>query len=126
MQQQLGRRRWNQLVRQQDGGAPHQARMVMEWLDGLFGQRMLALKSVRGDSWAPSSHDMNPADFFLRGYLKEKVYSPPPITIPTLKRKIRAEFSRIPEVMVKTAVRSMKKRSCLMMLEGGRQFRCVN
>ena len=123
MQQQLGRRKWRELVWQQDGAAPHQARMVMEWLDTLFGQRMLALKSVRGDSWAPSSPDMNPADFFLWGYLKEKVYSPPPTTIPALKRKIQAEFSRIPEVMVQAAVRSMKKRASLMVQAGGRQFK---
>ena len=98
----------------------------MQWLDILFAERMLALKSLRGDWWAPSSPDMNPADFFLWGYLKEKAYSPPPTTIPALKRKIKAEFNKIPELMVRTAVRSMKKRANLMVLEGGKQFEGVN
>ena len=53
---------------QQDGAGPHQANMVMDWLDSVFASRMLALKSRRGDSWAPSSPDMNPLDFFLWGY----------------------------------------------------------
>ena len=87
---------------------------------------MLALKSLRGDSWAPSSPDMNPADYFLWGYLKEKVYSPPSTTIPALKRKIKSEFAKIPELMVKTAVKSMKRRANLMVLEGGKQFEGVS
>ena len=44
--------------------------MVMEWLDGIFEERMLAIRARRGDSWAPSSPDMNPCDSFLWGYLK--------------------------------------------------------
>ena len=126
MMEQLGRNKWRNLVWQQDGAGPHQAKMVMEWLDGVFGERMLALKSIRGDSWAPSSPDMNPADFFLWGYLKEKVYSPPPTTIISLKRKIRTKFQKIPELMVRKAVFYMKKRASLLVLEGGRQFEGVH
>ena len=96
--------------------------MVMDWLDGVFANRMLALKSRRGDSWAPSSPDMNPADFFLWGYLKEKVYSPPPTTIPALKRKIRDEFRKIPEQMVMTSVKSMKRRAIKLVNVEGKQF----
>ena len=126
MRQELGRRSWNELVWQQDGAGPHQANMVMEWLDTVFANRMLALKSRRGDSWAPSSPDMNPADFFLWGYLKEKVYSPPPTTIPALKRKIRDEFRKIPQLMVSKAVKSMRKRANMMVGQGGKQFEGVN
>ena len=108
--QQLGMARFRRTIWQQDGAKPHQARMVMEWLDSIFMGRMLALKSLRGDSWAPYSPDCNPCDFFLWGYLKEKVYQPLPATMASLKRKIRAEFERIPELMVSKAVLSMKKR----------------
>ena len=54
------------------------------------------------------------------------MYSPPPTTIPALKRKIRAEFNKIPEMMVRTAVRSMKGRANLMVLEGGKQFEGIH
>ena len=82
MKEKLGRRNWDKLVWQQDGARPHQANMVMDWLDGIFASRMVALKSRKGDSLAPSSPDMNPADFFLWGYLKKMVYSP--LQVPTL------------------------------------------
>ena len=35
---------------------------VIRYLDGIFGARMLALKSLRGDEWAPSSPDINPCE----------------------------------------------------------------
>ena len=47
MKQQLGLTKFRRTVWQQDGAKPHQARMVMEWLDGIFKNRMLALKSLR-------------------------------------------------------------------------------
>ena len=122
MKQQLGLARFRRTIWQQDGAKPHQARMVMEWLDSIFMDRMLAIKSMRGDSWAPYSPDCNPCDFFLWGYLKEKVYQPLPLTIASLKRKIKTEFERIPELMVSNAVLSMKKRGELMVQVEGKQF----
>ena len=94
----------------------------MEWLDSIFMDRMLAIKSMRGDSWAPYSPDCNPCDFFLWGYLKEKVYQPLPLTMASLKRKIKTEFERIPELMVSKAVLSVKKRGELMVQVEGKQF----
>ena len=44
-----------------------------------------------------------------RGFLKEKVYQPLPTTMAALKRKIKTEFERIPDMMVKKAVLNMKK-----------------
>ena len=65
---------------------------------------------------------MNPCDFFLWGDMKSKVYSPLPSTLTALKRKIRLEFSKIPELMVQKAVLSMKKRASLMVDATGHQF----
>ena len=95
--------------------------MVMNWLDTIFKERMLAIKCIRGDTWAPYSPDCNSC-FFLWGYLKEKVYHPLPVTLEALKRKITREFTRIPELMVKKAVLNMKKRGRLMVECEGRQF----
>ena len=94
----------------------------MNWLDTIFKERVLAIKCIRGDTWAPYSPDCNPCDFFLWGYLKEKVYHPLPVTLEALKRKITREFTRIPELMVKKAVLNMKKRGRLMAECEGRQF----
>ena len=99
---------------QEDGAKPHQAVMVMNWLDTIFKERMLAIKCIRGDTWAPYSPDCSPCDFFLWGYLKEKVYHPLPVTLEALRRKNTREFTRIPELMVQKAVLNMKKRERLI------------
>ena len=122
MRQGLGRSRFKKVIWQQDGAKPHQARMVMEWLDSIFGDQMLAIKSIRGDMWAPYSPDMNPCDFFLWGFLKEKVYQPLPKNMTALKRKIKTELDKIPEFMVKKAILAMRKRANLMVEVGGAQF----
>ena len=122
MKEKLGQAKFRRVIWQQDGAKPHQARMVMSWLDTIFKERMLALNCVRGDTWAPSSPDCNPCDFFLWGYLKGKVYQPLPNTLMTLKRKIKIEFDRIPDIMVQKAVFNMKKRGELMVAASGKQF----
>ena len=71
---------------------------------------MLALKSLRGDSWAPYSPDCNPCDFLLWGYLKERVYHPLQTILAALKSKIKSEFERIPDVIVKKSIQDMKRR----------------
>ena len=67
MKQTLGLSKFSWTVWQQDGAKQHQARMVMKWLDTIFQDRMLAIKCLRGDTWAPYSPDCNPCDFFLWG-----------------------------------------------------------
>ena len=67
-------------------------------------ERMVALKSLRGDIWAPYSSDCNPCDFFFL------VYNPVSSNITTLKRNIKTEYERIPEVIVIKAIQNMKKR----------------
>ena len=85
-------------------------RLVLEWLDSVFETGMLALKNLRGNSWAPYSPDCNPCDFFLWGLLKERVYHPLPTNLAALKRKIKSEFERIPEVIVIKSIQNMKRR----------------
>ena len=85
-------------------------------------ERMIALKSLRGDIWAPYSSDCNPCDFFLLGYLKGKVYNLVSINITTLKRNIKTEYERIPEVIVIKAIQNIKKRGRLMVCAEGGQF----
>ena len=48
------------------------------------------------------------------GYIKEKVYHPLPANMTALKRKIKVEFGKIPELMVQKSIMNMKKRGALM------------
>ena len=41
-------------------------------------------------NWPPRSCDLTPLDFFLWGYVKDKVYADNPQSIQELKEKIRA------------------------------------
>jgi hypothetical protein len=50
--------------------------------------------SLLEDLWAPYSPDCIPCDFF-----REEVYQPLPINFASLKKKIRTEFKRIPELL---------------------------
>ena len=62
MKRELGMEAFNSTIWQQDRAKPHQANMMMDYLDRVVQERMLALKDRRGESWAPSSPDMNPCE----------------------------------------------------------------
>ena len=122
MKRELGMEAFNSTIWQQDGAKPHQANMVMDYLDRVFQERMLALKARRGESWLPSSPDMNPCDFFLWGYLKELVYMPLPAPLQDLRWRIEREFNNLPEAMVARAIFEMKKRALKLCKTGGKAF----
>ena len=122
MKRQLGEDGFATTIWQQDGAKPQQANMVMDYLDRVFEDRMLALKARRGESWALSSPDLNPCDFFLWGYMKELVYKPLPTSLHQLKEKITLTFRNIPEPMVQKAVYGMKKRAKKLVKTGGQVF----
>ena len=71
--------------------------MVNEWLKVKFCKRF-----IRKDSWPLRSPNINPCDFFLRGYLRVKIYSLLPNTLDELKANIKREVRSIsPEVLVR-------------------------
>lgn len=71
---------------QQDGATCHTANETITLLRDKFNDRVI---SRCGDvNWPPRSCDLTPLDFFLWGYLKEKVYVNKPRTIQELKDEI--------------------------------------
>ena len=87
---------------QQDGATPHTAAASRLWLQERFPGRVISLKEEV--EWAPHSPDLSPLDFFLWGYLKDRVYKDKPRTSDQLKRAIIAEVSAMPSEMVDRAV----------------------
>ena len=78
---------------QQDGATCHTANETMQLLQTKFNGRVI---SQRGDvNWPPRSCDLTPLDFFLWGYLKDKVYINKPQTIEDLKEEIRHNIAEI-------------------------------
>ncbi|CAH2101362.1 unnamed protein product [Euphydryas editha] len=78
---------------QQDGATCHTSNESLPVVKEMFPKKLI---SQRGDiPWPPRSPDLTPADFFLWGYLKHRVYAHKPKTLFELKAKIRNEMSEI-------------------------------
>ena len=65
---------------QQDGATCHTSNVSMREIESFFQDRIIS-KYL----WPPRSPDLTPADFFLWGLLKGKVYKNTPPTIEQLK-----------------------------------------
>ena len=90
----LGRRRGVVRALQwfhQDGATPYTSNESLAWLRQRFPDRLIS----RGcdPEWSP---DLNPRDFYLWGYLKDRVFGNNPQTIPDLKAAITAAIKVIP------------------------------
>ena len=55
--------------------------------------------------WPPRSPDITPLDFFLWGYVKDKVFSTPVPDITNLKARITDAFATVTEVTVENTWR---------------------
>jgi len=78
---------------QQDGATAHTARLTIELLRQIFGRRIISRNFEI--TWPPRSPDLTAPDFFLYGYLKDRVYRNNPRTIQQLKANIREEIEGI-------------------------------
>lgn len=93
---------------QQDGATAHTARISLNVLREMFPGRLV---SSRGDvGWPARSPDLSICDFFLWGYLKEKVFKRRPHTLPQLRERIIEEVNAIPHDMCARAVQNFRDR----------------
>ena len=60
--------------------------------------------------WPPYSPALNPGDFFLWGYLKERIYDNNPKTLVDLKDNIRREIRCIPADMIGRVINNFNVR----------------
>jgi hypothetical protein len=61
------------VIFQQDGAPSLWGRIVRDYLDATFPNRWLGRDGPL--AWPPRSPDITPLDFFLWGYVKDKVYA---------------------------------------------------
>lgn len=103
---------------QQDGATCHTARETVALLRDIFPARLL---SKNGDiEWPPHSPDLTAPDFFLWGYLKNKVYINRPQTLEDLKANIREEFGQIPaEILRKVMLHAQSRVGHCLACRGG-------
>ena len=98
---------------QQDGAPAHTSIMAREWLKNHFGTRVIS--RLTPFEWAPHSPDLSPPDFYLWGYLKDKVYANKPQNIVELKDSIKDEIGKIPRSVCKDVMNNfvVRLRKCM-------------
>ena len=103
---------------QQDGAPAHSSNSVRIWLDSVFPNHWIGKGSEF--EWAPRSPDLTPMDFFLWGYIKEKVYVTSPTSPQDLKQRIRDTIEQItPEVLDNVKLEILKRFQACIVSDGG-------
>jgi hypothetical protein len=110
------------VILQQDGAPPHNARIVTNHLNTAYPCRWIGNRS-EGVRWPARSPDLTLLDFFLGPYLKERVYLNPLNDVEDLKTRIRNERRRLngnPEVLLGVCIEGVINRAqlCLEALGG--------
>jgi hypothetical protein len=72
--------------------------------------------------WPPRSPDLTSADYFLWGYLKERVYKNKPLTIQDLRANITTETNIINTGMLTHVSENTVKRAQICLKEEGGHF----
>lgn len=105
---------------QQDGAPPHYHREVREFLDNNYPQKWIG----RGGfvQWPPRSCDLTPLDFFLWGYIKDRVYVTSPTTREDMEDRIRDACGTITPEMLGNLRQNMIKRVNVCIQQEGHLF----
>ena len=99
----------------------HTAPIARHRLSELFPQRIVSLH--HDVEWPPRSPDLMPLDFFLWGYIKSRVYQPPPADLEGLRRRIGAEFVELRRTrMTRHAMTTMVERAARCLNKNGEYF----
>ena len=86
------------VVFQQDGAPPHWGLIVRDFLNETFPNRWIGRNGPT--PWPPRSPDITPLDFFLWGYVKDRVYRTPVRDVETLQSRIIEVLATVNEEML--------------------------
>lgn len=104
----------------QDGATPHYARIVRNYLNQIFPGRWIGRRG--SIEWPARSPDLTPLDFFLWGYLKNKVYVNRPADVDELKARIADEIAAIPQEYLRNSINEVRNRLHYCQEVNGQQF----
>ncbi|KAG4067602.1 hypothetical protein HA402_005374 [Bradysia odoriphaga] len=112
--------RWNEVYFQQDGAPPHYSLVVRQYLHSVFNNRWIG--RMGPIKWPARSPDLTPLDYFLWGYLKDRVFRTRPESLEEMCDRI-SEYCLIPNADMFQSVReSFEERVLLCLHEEGKQF----
>lgn len=101
----------------QDGATPHRTNPVRDRIRQVFGRRVIAMGHEH--EWPARSPDLTPCDFFLWGWLKQKVYVTPPQNVDDLRRRIVDAANSLTPQMITNSIRAMETRARMCVNNGG-------
>ncbi|KAJ4435994.1 hypothetical protein ANN_18618 [Periplaneta americana] len=81
-----------------------------------------AILSITWNLWPPRSPDLTTPDFFLWGYLKDRVYATRPQTLDDLKHNITQEIQAIDNRVLQRVASNMERRVELCLMQDGGHF----
>jgi len=116
---------FNEIWFQQDGCPAHNSRMVREFLNGQFQNRLICNFGNDTIQWAPRSPDLSPNDFFLWGHLKSKIYQyreDRALNLEDLRLKIVDACGSIPPQMIQNARKAFIDRLGFCLAQYGDRF----
>ena len=96
------------VVFQQDGAPPHWGLIVRDFLNETFPNRWIGRNGPT--PWPPRSPDITPLDFFLLGYVKDRVYRTPVRDVETLQSRIIEVLAIVNEEMLENTWREIEYR----------------
>ena len=105
------------VVFQQDGAPQHWGLIVRDFLNETFPNRWIGRNGPT--PWPPRSPDIAPLDFFLLGYVKDRVYRTPVRDVETLRSRIIEVLATVNEEMLKNTWREIEYRLDILRATNG-------
>ncbi len=102
---------------QQDNATAHTAADTLNMLKEFFDDQLIST-----NHWPPRSPDLSLADYFLWGFLKDRVYMNTPQTLEDLHWNITAEIDHITPDLLKKVHGNMVKQARACIVADGKRF----
>ncbi|GBN08167.1 hypothetical protein AVEN_1034-2-1, partial [Araneus ventricosus] len=105
---------------QHDGAPPHKVSSVQQYIRDTFQQQVIGCGGCV--EWPPRSPDLNPLDFFLWGYIKQRLYATPPLTLQELRNRITDACARVSPAILCSVQREVQSRVPMCIVAEGHHF----
>ncbi|GBM49759.1 hypothetical protein AVEN_60492-1 [Araneus ventricosus] len=104
---------------QHNGAPPLKVSNVQQYIRDTFQQQVIGYGGCV--EWPPRSPDLNPLDFFLWGYIKQRVYATPPSTLQQELRN-RIACASVSPAMLYNVQREVQSRVQMCIVAEGHHF----
>ncbi|GBM52050.1 hypothetical protein AVEN_23285-1 [Araneus ventricosus] len=102
------------------GAPPHKVSSVQQYIRDTFQQQVIGYSGCL--EWPPRSPGLNPLDFFLWGYMKQRVYATTPPTFQELRNRITDACASVSPAMLYNVQREVQSRVQMCIVAEGHHF----